>query len=166
MTIQEYTLEEISYSRKEDCRIMESVLLKWFKNPKVLNFVSPKLSYPFQFKKWISKFYANSEQNTKTIILKNKKWIIGHISLEFENGKSNFFHLFIDKEYRGKSLGEKLIQEMETISTHYNIPKITTSIASKNNIAEKLLIKRGYQKSDTTKTGLIKLYKNLMIINN
>ncbi len=55
---------------------------------------------------------------------------------------------------------------METISTHYNIPKITTSIASKNNIAEKLLIKRGYQKSDTTKTGLIKLYKNLMIINN
>ena len=31
--MQEYTLEKISYSRKEDCRIMESVLNKWFKDP-------------------------------------------------------------------------------------------------------------------------------------
>ena len=41
---QEYTLEEISYSRKEDCRVMEAVLSGWFKNPKVLNFVDPNLT--------------------------------------------------------------------------------------------------------------------------
>ena len=50
MNMQEYTLEKISYSRKEDCRIMDSVLRKWFKDPKVLNLVSPNLTYPFNFK--------------------------------------------------------------------------------------------------------------------
>ena len=39
MSEQEYTLEEISYSRKEDCRIMEAVLKNWFQSPKALNFV-------------------------------------------------------------------------------------------------------------------------------
>ena len=33
MSEQEYTLEEISYSRKEDCRIMEAVLKNWFQKP-------------------------------------------------------------------------------------------------------------------------------------
>ena len=55
MAEEEYTLEEISYSRKEDCRIMEAVLKNWFQNPKTLNFVSPNLSFPFKFKKWQKK---------------------------------------------------------------------------------------------------------------
>ena len=36
MTAIEYTLEEISYSRKEDRRIMESVLKNWLVDPKAL----------------------------------------------------------------------------------------------------------------------------------
>ena len=46
MNEQEYTLEEISYSKKEDRRIMEAVLNSWFYNPKTLNLVSPNLTYP------------------------------------------------------------------------------------------------------------------------
>ena len=38
MTGVEYTLEQISYSRKEDRRIMESVLRNWLYDPKALNF--------------------------------------------------------------------------------------------------------------------------------
>ena len=50
MTAIEYTLEEISYSRKEDRRIMESVLKSWLVDPKALNFFSPESKYPFKFK--------------------------------------------------------------------------------------------------------------------
>ena len=49
MKKQEYTLEEISYSRKEDRRIMERVLNGWFKDPKALNFTAPGFSFPFKF---------------------------------------------------------------------------------------------------------------------
>ena len=46
MDNREYTLEKISYSRKEDCRIMESALARWFKDPKILNLVFiSKFSY-------------------------------------------------------------------------------------------------------------------------
>ncbi len=53
MVLYEYTLEEISYSQKEDCKIMKPVLTQWFKDPKALNFVSTSFSYPFIFRKWI-----------------------------------------------------------------------------------------------------------------
>ena len=33
MLTKEYKVEEISYKRKEDRRILESVLKTWFKNP-------------------------------------------------------------------------------------------------------------------------------------
>ena len=42
MNLHEYTLEKISYSRKEDCRIMETVFKHWLKDPKELNFFSPR----------------------------------------------------------------------------------------------------------------------------
>ena len=81
MSEQEYTLEEISYSRKEDCRIMEAVLKNWFQSPKALNFVSPNLSFPFKFKKWVSVNYADMVDKITTIVLKQDDWIIGHISM-------------------------------------------------------------------------------------
>ena len=58
MTGTEYTLEEISYSRKEHRRIMESVLTNWLVDPKALNFFSPESKYPFKFKKWVQLHYS------------------------------------------------------------------------------------------------------------
>ena len=67
MLTKEYKVEEISYKRKEDRRILEAVLKTWFKNPKLLNLVSPSLKYPFNFKEWL-KIY--SRIHTRSIILK------------------------------------------------------------------------------------------------
>ena len=75
MIKQEYTLEEISYSRKEDRRIMESVLKRWFIDPKMLNFFSPGFNYPFRFKKWVSLYYKDEIINISSIILKHNNWI-------------------------------------------------------------------------------------------
>ena len=84
MNEQEYTLEEISYSKKEDCRIMEAVLNSWFQNPKTLNLISPNLTYPFKFKQWVSKYYYDNGKEIITKILKQHNWIIGHVSIRIE----------------------------------------------------------------------------------
>ena len=48
------TIKKISYHNKKDARILEAVLTNWFKDPKELNLTDPKMSYPFNFKKWIT----------------------------------------------------------------------------------------------------------------
>ena len=83
----EYTLEKISYSKKEDCRIIESVLNGWFQNPKTLNLVSPNLTYPFKFKDWVSKNYSTRQREVISFVLKTRKWIVGHISYYIEKNR-------------------------------------------------------------------------------
>jgi ribosomal protein S18 acetylase RimI-like enzyme len=111
MSAQEYTLEEISYSRKEDRRIIEAVLKSWFKDPKTLNFVDPRMTFPFKFKKWVNLSYSNS--NTSTLLLKIGDWIIGYISLVKIENIGHLFHLYIDPSNRGNGLGKKLIHAIE-----------------------------------------------------
>ena len=69
------TIEKISYQNKKDARILEAVLTNWFKDPKELNLTDPKMSYPFNFKKWITLTYANQEIHSFAI--KSDDWIIG-----------------------------------------------------------------------------------------
>ena len=106
----EYTLEKISYSKKEDCRIIESVLNGWFQNPKTLNLVSPSLTYPFKFKDWVSKNYFEKSKPIISIVIKSKNWIVGHISYRIEKNKVHLFHLIIDKKFRGLGLSKLLIR--------------------------------------------------------
>ena len=46
------SIEKVSYENSKDCRILVAVLTNWFKNPKELNLIEPRLKYPFNFKKW------------------------------------------------------------------------------------------------------------------
>ena len=114
MTAIEYTLEEISYSRKEDRRIMESVLKNWLADPKALNFFSPESKYPFKFKKWVQLHYSKNNMSTTTIVLKHNEWVIGHVSLKTKKEGTELLHLFVDSKYRKKGLGLRLLKESES----------------------------------------------------
>ena len=81
----QYTIKQISYLSKEDCRFMKPCILSWFKNPKVLNFVSSEMTFPFSFSTW-KKFYRVSS-NSKTFIILKKDWIIGHASFMMDGNK-------------------------------------------------------------------------------
>lgn len=52
-------IEKVNYNNTKDIRILETVLTNWFKNPKELNLVEPRMKYPFNFKKWVTLTYNN-----------------------------------------------------------------------------------------------------------
>ena len=161
MSEQEYTLEEISYSRKEDCRIMEAVLREWFKNPKILNFVDPTLSYPFQFKKWAKLKYTSGQDILRTIVLKKGNWIIGHLSLCLDEGYAHMFHLFIDSDYRRKGLGKRMVLDMENYASKIGYKTFRLNILLKNNAALQLYDSLGYEKEEKQISGSIKMLKRI-----
>jgi len=144
MDERKYTLEKISYSKKEDCRIIESVLKGWFQNPKTLNLVSPNLTYPFKFKDWVSKNYCESSKPTISIVIKRKNWIVGHISYRIEKNKVHLFHLIIDKKFRGLGLAKILVDKVERDSLMKRKGFITLNVLKKNEEAINLYKKLGY----------------------
>ena len=155
MLAKEYKVEDISYKRKEDRRILEAVLKTWFKNPKLLNLVSPGLKYPFNFNQWL-KIY--SRIHTRSIILKVNKWIIGHLSIkqDLKSNRIHLFHLVIDPKHIRQGYGSKLILKAEEIGQYSKVNLITLNILSNNEDALKLCGKLGYKvnlsKSNKKKT--------------
>ena len=161
MLKQEYTLEEISYSRKEDRKIMESVLNRWFINPKTLNFVSPDFNYPFKFNKWLNLCYLKQISTITTIILKHNNWIIGHISIHVEGKNGRIFHLFIDPSHRRKGLGKKLVQEIENYGNKLDVRLFQTKIQKKNTVGYLFKKNLGYVESEKPSSNSIKMLKQI-----
>ena len=159
MSEREYTLEEISYSRKEDCRIMEAVLKNWFQSPKALNFVSPNLSFPFKFKKWVSVSYAEMVEKITTIVLKQDDWIIGHISMKVTEDNAHLFHLFIAPSHRKCGLATKLVNAIENQGKNLGCKTFSLNIVPKNDIAKKLYEKLGYKETQRSESHSIKMEK-------
>ena len=156
MTAIEYTLEEISYSRKEDRRIMESVLKNWLVDPKALNFFSPESKYPFKFKKWVQLHYSKNNINTTTIVLKHNEWVIGHVSLKTKKEGTELLHLFIDSKYREKGLGLRLLKETESYKIDSKIESITAKVQKKNIVLKNILEKSGYKYKNSNQNLMIK----------
>lgn len=155
MTAIEYTLEEISYSRKEDRRIMESVLKNWLVDPKALNFFSPESKYPFKFKKWVQLHYMKNISTT-TIVLKHNGWVIGHVSLKTKKEGTELLHLFVDSKYRKKGLGLRLLKETESYIIDSKIRSITAKVQKKNIAFKKILERSGYRYDNSNQNLMIK----------
>ena len=161
MVGQEYTLEEISYSRKEDRRIMESVLRFWFADPKTLNFVSPGCKYPFDFMSWIRLYNNDKNSRFTTIVLKHNNWIIGHVSIEIEKKISKIFHLFLEKEHRKKGLSIRILEEIEKYGKESGTRFVQASIQKKDTICFELFSKSGYKNQSLRNSKSIIMIKNL-----
>ena len=138
------SIEKVSYKNSKDCRILEAALTNWFKNPKELNLIEPRLKYPFNFKKWIALSYNNS--NVESFALRQNKWIIGIGNIIFyEDSKyAHIMHIFIDHKYRRKGLATKIIQHLEKLAHEKKIKKITMRVMPKNKPAIKLYEKIGF----------------------
>ena len=139
------TIEKVSYSRTKDVRILKSCLETWFQNPKDLNLVDPSMNYPFNLNKWITKYYNRG--TTRTFVLKMNDWIIGYMSLQLQSRNEfvHLFHVFIDRENRGKGLGKLLVNKAISYAKKGDIPVITLFVKPNNDTAIKLYNSFGFK---------------------
>ena len=138
-------LKKMSYENSRDNRILKSCLTTWFSNPKELHLTDPKMTYPFQFKQWVNLSYKG--QNTETWGAFSGKWMVGIVSLEHlqEEGRIHLFHIYVDKEYRRKGIGKKLILKAEEQGKKTKAKALTLNIVSGNSEAVALYEKMGFK---------------------
>ena len=139
------SIEKVSYENSKDCRILEAVLTNWFKNPKELNLIEPRLKYPFNFKKWIALSYNNS--NVESCALRQNEWIIGigNIIINGDTKRAHIMHIFVDDNYRRKGLATKTIQYLEALARERKMKILTLRVMPKNKPAIKLCEKLGFE---------------------
>ena len=154
-----YSIDEVSYWNQEDRRVLKTCLANWFQSPKILNFVAPSMTFPFKFSTWVN--YYRKYSGITTFVVKEKDWIVGHISLHFDKTTkiAHLFHLFVDSEYRRQGLAEKMITAMENHGSNLGAVSFSIIIVPKNNPARILYEKSGYQKEGIVRSGWIKYSK-------
>ena len=158
----EYKLEQVSYDNPKDVRILQACLENWFQNPKDLNLTAPTIKYPFNFNKWVTVSYLKG--NTTSFVLKSKNWIIGHMSLQLqpENDFVHLFHVFIDRDYRGKGLSKLLVKKSIGYAKENEIPAVTLYVNQYNQIAIKLYESFGFVDTGNGKPGSLRMRLDLL----
>ena len=138
----------------KDVRILETVLSNWFKNPKELNLIEPRMKYPFKFKKWVALTYKNSD--IESFALKENKWIvgIGNIIFNEDNKRAHTLHIFIDAKYRKKGLATKMLQHLESLAREKKMSILTLRVMPKNEPAINLYEKMGFEEYMNTREYL------------
>ena len=155
------TIEKISYQNKKDARILEAVLTNWFKDPKELNLTSPNMSYPFNFKKWVTLTYANQEIHS--FVIKSEDWIIGMGNLKIipDTKRAHVYHIFIDPNYRQQGLAEKMVRHLELLGRSEKMEIMTLRVVPKNKPAVKLYKKLGFEETASSKRKGLSFEKKL-----
>ena len=138
-------LKKMSYENSKHNRILKSCLTAWFSNPKELHLTDPRMTYPFRFNQWVNLLYK--EKDTETWGAFSGKWMVGMVSLEHlqEEGRIHLFHIYVDKEYRRKGIGKKLILKAEEQGKKTNAKTLTLNIVSGNAEAVLLYEKMGFK---------------------
>ena len=152
-------IKNISYKNTKDIRILETVLTNWFKNPKELNLVDPRMSYPFSFKKWVELSYKDS--NVESFAWKKDKLIIGIGNIKFneESKRAHAFHIFTDPKYRNEGLATKILKYLEYLAKNEKMKSLTINVMPKNKTAKVLYEKVGFQKVKINKGKWEKMEK-------
>ena len=74
-------VKKINIHNYKNLNLIESILRNWFTNPKNLNFSEPHIKYPFNFKKWIKRFYQIDRYQGFFLI--KKDWVVSFIIIEY-----------------------------------------------------------------------------------
>lgn len=147
------TIEQVSYKNTEQARILKACLETWFQNPKDLHLTNPSIRYPFNFNKWINVY--DSKMESITYVVKKNDWIIGHLSIVLrpQLNSIHIFHVFIDRENRGKGYSKLLIDKTLKYAKTNKIEKVTLGVVKKNPIAIGLYQKYGFELVGENKLG-------------
>ena len=155
-------IEKIDLNNKHDSRILESALRNWFKDPKELNLVEPRLHYPFNFKKWKAISYKNP--NAESFILIKNKWVIGIGDILFNTDfkSAQILHIYVDVNYRRQGFATKIIQYLEKLANNKKMKILKIRIMPHNQSAKSLFTKLDFSKKTIINNKeAINLYKKI-----
>jgi ribosomal protein S18 acetylase RimI-like enzyme len=160
MNRNELNFKKVKFSSKSDYRKLDSILRNWFSDPKTLNFVSPKSTYPFEMKDWVKKNYLDQVDKEVSITASKLDWVIGFGSISMSNNNGHLFNVIIDKAYRNKGIGTELVSKLEKIGQTNKLNTFSVNIYTKNEPAINLYKKSGYKiKKESIKT--LKMVKSI-----
>ena len=151
------TIEQVSYANTEQARILKACLEVWFQNPKDLQLTNPSLGYPFNYNKWLEVY--NPKMESITYVVKKDDWIIGHLSIQIrpQFNSIHIFHVFIDRENRGKGYSKLLVDKVLKYAKTNQIEKATLGVVKKNPVAIGLYEKYGFELVGENKIGSYKM---------
>jgi len=156
------TLETVSYSNPQDRKILQACLSNWFSSPKELQFTDPRMSYPFDFRKWCSLSYKDG--NSTSLIVKMDGWIVAYLSVKHtsESKHVHFFHLFVDKNHRNKGLARTILDAGVALAEELGASYITLNAVSKNKRAIGIYEISGFKQEGVTNSGSLILKKEIL----
>ena len=148
-------VKKINIHREKNLKLIEKILKNWFTNPKYLNFSEPQVKYPFNFKKWIKKFYQIDRYQGFFLI--KKDWIISFIVIEYISLKNiEIKHTSCKPGYKEK--GNNLIYFIKYFLKNFDnsLSQIIIKVVKNDSILAKALLENGFKKRE--RDGLIDQY--------
>ena len=139
-------VKKINIHRQKNLKLIEKILKNWFTNPKYLNFSEPQVKYPFNFKKWIKKFYKLDRYQGFFLI--KKDWIISFIIIEYLSQKKiEIKHTSCKPNYNQR--GELLIYFIKHFLKNFDkksLNQVIIKIVKNDYILAEALLENGFIK--------------------
>ncbi len=156
------TLDTVSYSNPQDRKILQACFSNWFTNPKELQFTDPRMTYPFDFRKWCSLSYKDDDSTS--LVMKMDDWIVAYLSVKHisENRHVHFFHLFVDKNQRKQGFARTILNAGMKLAKELNASNITLNAVPKNERAIGIYKMAGFTQEGNTSSGSLIFKKNLV----
>ena len=139
-------VKKINIHKQKNLKLIENVLKNWFTNPKNLNFSEPHIKYPFNFKKWIKKFYQLDR--FQGFFLIKKDWIVSFVIIEYlSSDYIEIKHISCKPNYNER--GKNLVYFIDNFLVKFNeksLSQIIIKVVKNDNILAKALLKNGFTK--------------------
>ena len=139
-------VKKINIHSYKNLKLIENILKNWFTNPKNLNFSEPYIKYPFNFKKWIKKFYRINK--FKGFFLIEKDWIISFIIIEYlPQEKIEIKHTSCKPNYNKRE--ENIIYFIKYFLKNFDknsLNQIIIKVVKNDNILAAALLENGFVK--------------------
>jgi ribosomal protein S18 acetylase RimI-like enzyme len=105
----------------------------------------PREKFISLFKIWMRKSISG-EMADEVLVVRNQERIIGMVTLSKEVGKGTIGLIAVDKDFRGKKIGQKLVQDALRWFVKNNCKSAKVVTQGVNSIACKLYEKCGFKK--------------------
>ena len=137
-------VKKINIHKKKNLKLIENILKNWFTNPKNLNFSEPHIKYPFNFKKWIKKFYQYNR--FQGFFLIKKDLIVSFVIIEYlSQEKIEIKHTSCKPNYNEK--GKNLVYFIDNFlmkSNEKSLSQIIINVVKNENILEEAVLENDF----------------------